>query len=508
MGDIDVTPILASAIPTLFILATLLLLLYRTPKSLRDLLEALSRRGGKATAGPMQVEVAAPPVQDLSHMGQEPPTAPSEEPSPGREDAAEAERPLFIQAIDAHLDGDQRKSDELMDRYIEAAENEDERLMRLAVKLRFRFWSGDATALGKLAEMVDENRESADLLRQLALCYAFSKEHATAARLHAEAAKLLPPGKKRVEWQMSAVKELREAGKTDAAKGALEELLEQAAPGEEKALIYRELGDLENEVGEQQLAAEFYELSVEENPGDTDTRFRLAYLYSELNRDELSLLHYGVLSSMPTVTDIVLNNLAITYGSLEMPAKAVVLLKRAAERGLTLSMSNLADQLSKQGFKDEAEEWLERARSQEERHPRVDEIYSRIAQQPQDEKQREKVALEKAREEREVWLRIAAGRYGAPIDPSSIPGPWKSNVGTITFRRTPTGVVGNTDEDIGRVFEGSLEGLVLTFAWRTSIDSGSGALAFDENVSEFAGVLRSSKYPVTGWKLIRGSRQA
>ncbi len=508
MADIDVTPILVATLPTLLILGSALLLLYRTPKTLQNLLEAMGRRGGKAAAGPIGVEIAATPRQDVFPAGQEPPPAPSEEPTQVEEETAEEERPLLIQALDARLDGDQRRSDELLDIYIAAAENEDEHLLRSAVKLRFQFEAGNATALSKLAALSDENPESAHPLRQLAFCYAFSKEHDSAAKFLEESARLLPPGKERIEWGARAAGELRKAGKAHAAKDALMELLGQAAPGEEKALVYRELGDLENERGDQHLAAELYELSTEENPGDSDTRFKLAYLYSQIVRDELSLFHYDVLSSMPNATDVVLNNLAIAYGNLEMPAKAIVLLKRAAERGLTLSMSNLAEQLSRQGFKDEAQEWLERARGQEERHPRVDEIYSRIAQQPQDEQQKEKAALEKAHEEREVWLRIAAGRYGEPIDPSSIPGPWKSNVGSITFKPTPTGIVGNTDEDIERVFDGSLEGHVLNFAWRTSIDSGSGALAFDENVSEFAGVLRSSKYPVTGWKLIRGSRQA
>jgi hypothetical protein len=92
------------------------------------------------------------------------------------------------------------------------------------------------------------------------------------------------------------------------------------------------------------LEAGMLELALQETPADADTRFKLAYLYRTLGRTELSALHYGIRVKQDRDA-VALNNLAVAYEEMKLPAEAVKALMEAKDKN-DLAKANMAHRYS------------------------------------------------------------------------------------------------------------------------------------------------------------------
>lgn len=94
---------------------------------------------------------------------------------------------------------------------------------------------------------------------------------------------------------------------------------------------------------------------LENTPTDYDSRFNLAYQYSELDEYDLALYHYDILKKMKP-TAIIFNNLGVAYEALGLDSKSIDAYMKSAELGESLAYSNLAKRKISAGFLSEADE--------------------------------------------------------------------------------------------------------------------------------------------------------
>jgi len=158
------------------------------------------------------------------------------------------------------------------------------------------------------------------------------------------------------------------------------------------------------------------------DPADNDTRFALAYKYSELGNEDLALFHY---SKIPAIerSGVMWNNLGVAYDQLGLPAKAVTAYRKAEEMGETLAMSNLANKLVGVGFLPEAQELCDIALAIKDYHKNVAIAVGRLKEVPTEEENKETELLEKARPISDFYKEV--GRAVAKIEPSTLAGRWQ-----------------------------------------------------------------------------------
>jgi len=514
--NVNWTPVLQTTLPVLvvasFVLVGFLLLLYKTPPSMRDLLQAVAKRGGwlKAWRPELKVEKPAAPETATIPVAQAPPEA-----EQGKQPGAKEEAPLFVRIMDAYHQGDREEVDELTDQFIREASNGDERLDRQGWQLYFQFRLGDTSALPRLGALAQQFPDNPSLTEFMALSYSVSGEHNRAATLYRQAAEKTQEEEDRVRLTIQAAEELRQAGLKEQAATQLKELITSIASAAQRARAYAALADAEGDRVGPDRAAELYEQSLQENPGNAEVRFKLAYLYGEMGRHELSLFHYQKLRQVPAErAGEGINNLAIEYSRLEMPIKAVRTYTLASDRGSTIAMANLARVMLGAGLVEEANQWLDRAEEKYQNDPGIHNVRGLIGTLAGEEDEKEKKSLEWAPIERSVRLRLAAGRtQRSAQDLQSVGGRWQVERREKLEADTKTDELtfACSDEKLAAQggdlrLSGNFQGLVADLSWQQGTwNSGSGAIVFDESLTEFEGFLQSSEY-TTHWRLIKGHK--
>jgi tetratricopeptide (TPR) repeat protein len=166
------------------------------------------------------------------------------------------------------------------------------------------------------------------------------------------------------------------------------------------------LATLYNGLASLYLMEESYELrglalekAIEYQPNDPNLLFQVAYSYSQVGYNELSLLYYNTLLHFSPEYDMALNNIGVAYSRLSMPIKSIDHHKKAFDFGNTLAASNIALGYINAGFSDEARVILEKAREQKDVHRNVGSTFSEIIDKKEKEQKQEKEALESAREQ-------------------------------------------------------------------------------------------------------------
>jgi len=156
------------------------------------------------------------------------------------------------------------------------------------------------------------------------------------------------------------------------------------------------------EIGDDHLGIEAMEAISHSSPADYDNRFALAYAHSQQGNNDLALHHY---LAIPTAqrSQIAWNNLGVALQEFRMPGKAVDAYSKAADKGETLAMSNLANKLMDAGFLKLAGEQVSNAISSEDPHRNVGEAFSRLNDIPDEENKTLEEALSNAKNKAEVY---------------------------------------------------------------------------------------------------------
>jgi hypothetical protein len=107
-------------------------------------------------------------------------------------------------------------------------------------------------------------------------------------------------------------------------------LIDRTLSLSESKIFYKKLCNVAKIEENNTLYTCFAEKVLDFDPADTDTRFSLAYKYSEINNNNLSLYHYKMLCDIkPNGTNS--NNIEVVYGELSLKNKSVSAFKDAAD---------------------------------------------------------------------------------------------------------------------------------------------------------------------------------
>jgi tetratricopeptide (TPR) repeat protein len=236
--------------------------------------------------------------------------------------------------------------------------------------------------------------------------------------------------------------------------------------------------------GSDQHFIAFSEKALDYNPSDPNTRFSLAYHYSLIDNNPGALYHYKMLcESNPDGS--VWNNIGVAYSRLKIPSKSVDSYKIAREKyGNTLAVANLSDKYIAEGFLDDANSILKKAREVENHHENVDSSISRINDIKNTEENLEKEALGSVDEERNFVMKYAEA-YVLPVK-LDIEGNWESKHGVISLKVEKERVIGN-----GEISWPSLSSLASQHA--RPLDKNALPLkSFNKNIIELEGKICNS----------------
>lgn len=235
---------------------------------------------------------------------------------------------------------------------------------------RILFAGGDMSGLLELAK---DNPHNVSVAHRLALVYREFGEFGAAAAEFKRAADLaIIDAKQRILFLGEAAVASYKAGSTAHAH-EYSDLMRDTFDGS---------ADTEREVlqAERKLAAAnsnekalvgLLERMVELNPADTETRFALAFKYSELEMDRLAAFHYSKIPSFGR-SGVAWNNLGVSLDRLGLSISSVAAYREAEGKGESLAMSNIAMKLIEAGFLPEAKEILNKALVVENHHKNVD----------------------------------------------------------------------------------------------------------------------------------------
>ena len=160
------------------------------------------------------------------------------------------------------------------------------------------------------------------------------------------------------------------------------------------------------DTGEDFLELEVLERIVQLEPDDWNARFNLAYKYSTMQMNDMSLYHYCQIPFSQR-SAIAWNNLGVAFQQTSLSAKSIEAYKTSAEKGETLAMSNLAYKFMQAGFLKEADEELQRALQIKDFHRNIGEAVSSLKDIPENEDTKLKEAIKKIEPKRQFFNSLA-----------------------------------------------------------------------------------------------------
>lgn len=287
---------------------------------------------------------------------------------------------------------------------------------------------GDVAKLEGLASDLPDSEEVASYLARAYQQYDEHQKAAPAFQNAADKAKLITD---KIKLLGEAAVSYQKAGQSAKADATMAELhATSAETGEatvEVLFAERNLAEQRKD-DDAEIAAQ--ERLLELNPSDNETRFSLAYKYSEVNREGLAAYHYSKIHRKNR-NAIAWNNFGVALESLKLPIKAIDAYRRSMDLGETLAMANLANRFLKAGFFREAEELLTIASKIEGHHKNVDRGFGALRDDQDAEEKNEAALYEKAKPISEFYR-----RYGQAITRAlsgSIAGTWKTPACNVTL---------------------------------------------------------------------------
>lgn len=273
----------------------------------------------------------------------------------GPEKIPEQEPSLFdqLQAIKKSvLDRNYSEADRIQEEALRSETVIKERQFWEPIILGIRARNGDTDALDRLKQKCADNPSNSDAIEALANVYSSFDQFNQATDIlvsHMETV----PADKRSALAIQASKALCKDGKATEAISLLLEDLKKENNESEHVALYREIARAGGKANLPDIETAFLEKVLLITPSDSDSRFRLAVVYSENDRAELAAHHYELIV---THTDWpgAFNNLGVAYGELGFNANQFKLFKAVSEK-YPLAKANLASLYATAGSLAEAE---------------------------------------------------------------------------------------------------------------------------------------------------------
>jgi tetratricopeptide (TPR) repeat protein len=251
--------------------------------------------------------------------------------------------------------------------------------------------------LSKLEEIAKSHSHNSEVRKYVAMGYRQYDDHEKAAQQFEVAAEMAGDVNDKFARYSDSVLSYSRAGRKEKAiliitkiKG-IKTLIEDGEARLIKTL--RELAEMEDD---KDLLFGLTEQLLHLRPDDSESRFTLAYNYSQAGQDDISLFHYLKIPYGERGSGT-WNNLGVEFDHFDLSNSSVKAYRKAEELYETLAMSNLSQKLMKAGFLKEAEEICNRALKIENYHKNVSHAISRIKDIPEEEEKKEKEVVDKAK---------------------------------------------------------------------------------------------------------------
>lgn len=279
--------------------------------------------------------------------------------------------------------------------------------------------------LTKLVELARSHSQNSEVLKYLAMGYRQYDDHEKAAQQFEVAAEMARDANNKFEMYSDAVHSFSRAGRKEKAISITSKMkgIKPLVEDGEARLIktLRELAEMEND---KDLLFGLTERLLHLRPDDSESRFALAYNYSQAGQDDISLFHYLKIPYQERGAGT-WNNLGVEFDRFDLVNNSVKAYRKSEELGETLAMSNLSQKLIKAGFLEEAEEICNRALKIANYHKNVSHAISSIKDLPEEEGKKEKEIVDKAKPLSEFYRDFgdAALKEDAPTHNGSWQGP-------------------------------------------------------------------------------------
>lgn len=282
---------------------------------------------------------------------------------------------------------------------------------------------GKGGSLPRLTKLSDECPDSSEIPTYLAHVYDQYDEFEKAATLYEKAAGLAEDISEELRLLGKAACAHQEAGNKVGSLALIAQMKSMCADaGKWEAEVLQAERKLAEMAKDDEILTGTMERLLELDPTDLDTRFALAYKYSDQGNNDLAAMHYGRIFYEER-TAVTWNNLGVAFDQIGLPAKSVNAYRKSEEMGETLAMSNLANKLIGTGFLTEAQKICDEALKLKDIHKNVGSTLGRLKEVPEEEEKKEAEALEKARPISEFYKEF--GRAVTRPMPNSLATRWQ-----------------------------------------------------------------------------------
>ncbi len=165
---------------------------------------------------------------------------------------------------------------------------------------------------------------------------------------------------------------------TNTMKKILVNRLNEINTNDEKALLFRELSNIERKLGNDEISVYCRDKSLEYDNLNTSELFDTAYSQKDKKYEFLSISNYKRLLEIEPKNAMALNNMGVNASDNKLNFIAIANYKKAEEEKNTLAIANRANKLIESGFIDEAKEIANAALSLDNVHPNIYDILSRV----------------------------------------------------------------------------------------------------------------------------------
>jgi tetratricopeptide (TPR) repeat protein len=287
---------------------------------------------------------------------------------------------------------------------------------------------GDFVRLKTLAEANPTNRDVSNYLGQI---YDQYGDHEKAAFAFTTAAKSPKDADDELLLLGKAAAAYQKAKLPDAAVALLGSMRSKpTGNGRGEKVILNTLVEVSKISKDDFVLTSAMERVLELDPADKETRFSLAYKYSDMGEDELATFHYFRIP-MNERSEIAWNNLGVSLDRLGLHGKAIAAYRKSEEGGETLAMSNLANKLIEAGFLIEAQKICNIALSKENYHKNITATLGRLKELPDEEEKSELEVFSKASLKSDFYRQLGAALSRTfPLNPPTI---WQGKRGALSL---------------------------------------------------------------------------
>jgi len=285
-------------------------------------------------------------------------------------------------------------------------EEEKDLLKRNKLQIRDFYWRyiyGDLNAFEELenysSKIENDNEQKSYALYYLALIFDESNNYKKSSELILEAIELsnLDEQKAQCISKLSTIHFDNEF--KDKSLNIILDYIDTINDRVPKSNLYKSIADYYKKTENKVLEAVAYQKALELAPNNTSLMFDSAYNYCEVEEElkDVGAFIYKKLLYVSPDNSGALNNLGVAYKNLNLDLKSVNTYKLGFEKGSTLAASNIAYLLINNGFKDEALEYLNKAKDlEEETHDNIFSATTHLNNKARKEKEDEEKILKKA----------------------------------------------------------------------------------------------------------------